>query len=87
MLKFPAVENGTVQNPYAIDYFNSMIVKEVNINSQVPENSATVKLITKYGIGFISTYVNAPYKIENEGGVEPILIDGSNPNYSIILNY
>lgn len=87
MLKFPAFADASVTDVYPIDYFNSMILKEVNINTQDPEAFFIAKIISKYGLAFISTYLNAPYKIENEGGVEPVLIQGDNANVSVILNY
>lgn len=89
VLKFPAVFSDNSASPaYPIDYFNTMILKEVTINNITTDYTTPVplELLSKFGETVINLVGDRNFHVENEGGVEPllILVDADAPP---ILNY
>jgi hypothetical protein len=89
VLKFPAVFSDNSASPaYPIDYFNTMILKEVTINNITTDYTTSVplELLSKFGETVINLVGDRNFHVENEGGVEPllILVDADAPP---ILNY
>lgn len=86
VLKFPAiVSENSAAEAYPIDYFNTMILKDVTIanNTVDATTNINVPIISKFGTSniFISTH-----NVANEGGVEPLLILAT-ADANVILNY
>jgi len=89
VLKFPATDTDNAAiDAYPVDYFNTMILKEVTINNINDDYTALVilNLYSKFGETNINLIGDRNFRVENEGGVEPLLIDavGEAPP---ILNY
>jgi hypothetical protein len=84
ILKYPAFETASVTNASQIAYWETPILKEVVVRNY---NAGLAPLIAnianKYSINNITVY-DVPYIVENEGGVEPMLIQ---PDFTVILKY
>jgi hypothetical protein len=77
VLKFPApFDDASVINAYPIDYFNTMILKQVTINNMNDDYTAAIilELESKFGETVINLIGSRNFNVENEGGVEPLLI-------------
>jgi hypothetical protein len=88
VLKFPAVETELVQVAYPVDYFNTMILKDVTINNISGDYNTPIvlELGSKFGETVITLLGDRNYHVENEGGVEPLLITAAG-DAPVILNY
>jgi hypothetical protein len=89
VLKFPAVSNeNPVFNVYPVDYFNTMILKQVTINNLNLDytDPIVLELESKFGETIISLIGSRNFNVENEGGVEPLLITAFS-EAPPILNY
>jgi hypothetical protein len=86
-LKFPATETDQIIIGVPIDYFNTMILKEVVVKSIIDPNTQIVLEIgSKFGESSFVVAGASYYSVANEGGVEPLLITqtGESP---VVLNY
>ena len=75
ILKYPAFETATAgagKTPL-IDYWGTPILKEVVVRNESAGFSAPYDIANKYSTNTVSL-IDDPYIIENEGGLEPILI-------------
>jgi hypothetical protein len=76
ILKTPAFESITIDSAndlaVQINYFGTPILKEVDIVSSTG-SPITTTLATKYSSNDLNIY-DVPYTLENEGGVEPVLV-------------
>lgn len=78
ILKYPAFETVSVQNGKAslIDYWNSPILKEVEVLPNLGESSVTFSVANKYSTNTYSLF-DYPWLSQNEGGLEPMLISST----------
>lgn len=89
VLKFPSTEfENNIKNAAPIDYFNTMILKEVTINNMTIDYSVPLilELGSKFGETIITLLGDRSHHVENEGGVEPLLITQTT-DAPPILNY
>lgn len=87
VLKFPATETDTFDFGYPIDYFNTMILKEVVVKSNSdPSVSVSLEIGSKFGESTINIAGANYHTVANEGGVEPLLITQTG-DVNVILNY
>jgi hypothetical protein len=88
VLKFASPYTDDGGNSYPIDYFNTMILKDVTIMNELSDANIAVGLIlgSKFGSSEINVVGSRSHNIANEGGVEPILVSAS-PEVAVILNY
>ena len=89
VLKFPAVfAESFASQAYPVDYFNTMILKDVTINNITTDYTTSVplELLSKFGETVINLIGDRNFHVENEGGVEPLLIL-VNADAPPILNY
>lgn len=87
MLKFPATETDIMRDAVPIDYFNTMILKEVVVRSIIDPNTAVVlEIESKFGESAITVAGASYYSVANEGGVEPLLITQTE-EAPVVLNY
>lgn len=88
VLKFASPYTDDASEVSPIDYFNTMILKEVSIiNVSVAiDNSTPLTIGSKFGNSYINIGGSRSYNINNEGGVEPVLIS-INPDSAVVLNY
>jgi hypothetical protein len=87
VLKFPAPETDLIQYGVPIDYFNTMILKEVVVKSIAdPLTTVILEIGSKFGESSIVIVGASYYSVANEGGVEPLLFTavGDAP---VVLNY
>jgi hypothetical protein len=86
VLKFPATvtENSAVE-AYPIDYFNTMILKDVTIANNTADQTTNVNLEIVSKFGSSNIYISN-HNVANEGGVEPLLITAV-ADANVILNY
>jgi hypothetical protein len=87
VLKFPAPETDLIQFGVPIDYFNTMILKEVVVRSITdPVTPVVLEIGSKFGESSITVVGASYYSVANEGGVEPLLFTavGDAP---VVLNY
>lgn len=85
ILKYPAFESdASVGKASLIDYWGTPILKEVEVRNESAGFSTIYDIANKYSTNTVSLIDN-PYIIENEGGLEPILIASSGS--IVILKY
>ena len=89
ILKYPAFETATVGADKAslIDYWNTPILKEVEVRSAEGAGFAPVPLtiVNKYSSN-VNQLWDVPYTTANEGGLEPMLLNGDG-TILVILKY
>jgi len=75
ILKYPAFETATVGagKVSLIDYWNTPILKEVEVRPNLGGSSAVFSVANKYSTNAYALY-DVPWTASNEGGVEPMLI-------------
>ena len=83
ILKFPAFESTSVNAADQIDYWNSPILKEVEVLPNLGGSSATFLVANKYSTSTYSLY-DYPWLNQNEGGVEPMLITSTTDALTIL---
>jgi hypothetical protein len=85
ILKYPAFETATVKTASQIAYWETPILKEVEVRNPLDAGvvAATIVYANKYSSS--SNYVwDVPLRFDNEGGLEPMLISN---NGLVILKY
>ena len=89
ILKYPAFETATVGagKVSLIDYWNTPILKEVEVRSAEGAGFAPVPLtiVNKYSSN-VNQLWDVPYTTANEGGLEPMLLNGDG-TILVILKY
>ena len=88
ILKYPAFETVATTNKVSlIDYWNTPILKEVECRSAVSAGFAPIPLIivNKYSSN-VNQLWDVPYTTANEGGLEPMLLNGDG-TILVILKY
>lgn len=84
ILKYPAFETVSVNTAKVIAYWETPILKEVEVRSLSAGSVPVIAAIAnKYSANDIAIY-DVPYMAENEGGVEPMLIS---TDFTVILKY
>jgi len=88
VLKYPAFETiGTINKASLIDYWGTPILKEVECRSAISAGFAPVPLtiVNKYSSN-VNQLWDVPYTTANEGGLEPMLLNGDG-TILVILKY
>ena len=87
ILKYPAFETATVSTVGLIDYWGTPILKEVECRSAISAGFAPVPLtiVNKYSSN-VNQLWDVPYTTANEGGLEPMLLNGDG-TILVILKY
>jgi len=75
ILKYPSFEAVVISTASLIDYWNSPILKEVEVRNGSQSGTAPVNYTyaNKYSSNDSAMW-EAPFVVENEGGVEPMLV-------------
>lgn len=83
ILKYPAFETATVSTVGLIDYWNTPILKEVEVLPNLGGSTASFSVANKYSTNAYTLF-DIPWTASNEGGVEPMLITATTDALTIL---
>ena len=75
VLKYPAFETTTASTASLIDYWNTPILKEVEVRLLDPSTGGVLVFANKYSTNQKNLF-DVPFTSNNEGGCEPMLFTG-----------
>jgi hypothetical protein len=83
ILKYPAFETASVTNASQIAYWETPILKEVEVLPNLGGSTTIFSIANKYSSNTYTLY-DYPWSSQNEGGLEPMLISSTTDDITIL---